>query len=85
MWLVSGIDEEHRFPDWTDAAQFYRQIVADWVAAHGDADQSVAVHELRPGSSQEVEFAAADGNGEKVRFRLEWETHGGRMDHFVAC
>jgi hypothetical protein len=33
MWLVSGVDEEHRFPRWTDAVPFYRQIVGDWLAA----------------------------------------------------
>jgi hypothetical protein len=83
MWLVTGIDEEHRFPDWVDAAAFYRQIVEDWVAAHGDTAQAGIVDDLRPGGSQEVELA--DERGEKVRFALLWDVGGGRTDHFVAC
>lgn len=83
MWLVTGIDEEHRFPDWVDAAAFYRRIVGDWVTAHGDAAQAGIVDDLRPGGSQEVEFA--DGSGGKVRFALAWDIGGGRTDHFVAC
>jgi hypothetical protein len=87
MWLVTGIDEEHRFPDWVAAAAFYRQIVEDWVTEHGDGDRaaivSTIVSELRPGGSQEVEFA--DGSGEMVRFALAWDIGGGRTDHFVAC
>jgi hypothetical protein len=87
MWLVSGIDEEHRFPDWAAAAKFYRQIVEEWLAAHGDvsAGETTVVDDLRPGSAQEVEFAAGDSGGEKVRFRLVWDAGGGRVDHFVAC
>jgi hypothetical protein len=88
MWLVTGIDEEHRFPDWVDAAAFYRQIVEDWVAAYGAGDQAgiVAgiVRELPPGGTQEVELEAPDG-GEMVRFALTWDVGGGRTDHFVAC
>jgi hypothetical protein len=83
MWLVTGIDEEHRFPDWVDAAAFYRQIVEDWVAAHGDTAQAGILDDLQPGGSQEVELA--DGSGEKVRFALAWDVGGGRTDHFVAC
>jgi len=87
MWLVSGIDEEHRFPEWTEAAEFYRQIVKDWITANGDAGdvQAEIINDLRTGDSQQIEFAAGDGSGEKVRFRLTWEVHGGRMEHFVAC
>jgi hypothetical protein len=85
MWLVTGIDEEHRFPDWVAAAAFYRQIVEDWVAASGERNRAGIVDDLRPGASQEVEFVAADGSGEKVRFALEWDIGGGRTDHFVAC
>ena len=87
MWLVTGIDEEHRFPDWVAAAAFYRQIVEDWVAAHGDTTGTRAeiVDDLTPGGSQEVEFVAAGGSGEKVRFALAWDIGGGRTDHFVAC
>jgi hypothetical protein len=81
MWLVSGIDEEHRFREWADAAAFYRQIVEDWVAANGGAAEGV--DDLRPGDSQQIQFSA--GSGEKVRFGLTWEVGGGRMDHFVAC
>jgi hypothetical protein len=84
MWLVTGIDEEHRFRDWVEAADFYRQIVGDWVAAHGDAPAGI-VDDLPPGASHEVEFPAGDAGGQVVRFRLAWETHGGRMEHFVAC
>lgn len=84
MWLVSGIDEEHRFPEWTAAAQFYRQIVEDWVATNGGSRAEV-LDDLRPGGSQEIEFAAGDGSAEKVCFRLVWDAGGGRTDHFVAC
>ena len=87
MWLVTGIDEEHRFPDWVAAAAFYRQIVRDWAAAHGAAAQARIVDDLEPGGSQEVEFVAGDGDGggEQVRFALGWDIGGGRTDHFVAC
>jgi hypothetical protein len=85
MWLVTGIDEEHRFPDWVAAAAFYRQIVRDWVAANGDTgDRAEIVDELGPGGSQEVEFVTPGGE-EKVRFALTWDIGGGRTDHFVAC
>jgi hypothetical protein len=89
MWLVTGIDEEHRFPDWVAAAAFYRQIVEDWVARNGGpdrcGDQARRVHDLPPGGSQEVELTAAGGRGETVRFALSWDIGGGRTDHFVAC
>lgn len=90
MWLVTGIDEEHRLPDWVAAAAFYRQIVADWVAANGDTDDRAeivanTVSKLQPGGSHGVEFRAPDGSGEKVRFALAWDVGGGRTDHFVAC
>ncbi|GAA0922717.1 hypothetical protein [Pseudonocardia zijingensis] len=87
MWLVSGIDEEHRFPDWRDAAAFYRQIVGDWVAAHGDPGTDVredVLGDLRQGGTHEVEFPAGD-DGRPARFRLSWDARGGRTDHFVAC
>jgi hypothetical protein len=85
MWLVTGIDEEHRFPDWIAAAAFYRQIVEDWIAANGNTtgDLAETVDNLPPGGSQEVEFA--DDSGVKVRFALVWDIGGGRTDHFVAC
>jgi len=85
MWLVTGIDEEHRFPDWRDAAGFYRQIVEDWVTAHGGpADGRARVlDDLRQGGSHEIEFPADDGG--RARFRLVWDATGGRTDHFVAC
>jgi hypothetical protein len=86
MWLVTGIDEEHRFPDWREAAGFYRQIVGDWVTAHGQAGAPVAVlDDLRQGGSHEIEFPAADGSGDRATFRLVWDPAGGRTDHFVAC
>ena len=87
MWLVTGIDEEHRFREWTDAAKFYRQIVEDWIATHGeaDSDQAETVKNLRLGDSQQIDFTAEDCCREKVRFRLTWEAGGGRADHFVAC
>lgn len=87
MWLVSGIDEEHRFPEWADAARFYRQIVEDWVAANGGTgrERAQALDELQPGDSQQIELAVEGGHGEKARFGLVWEVAGGRTDQFVAC
>ncbi len=82
MWLVSGIDEEHRFREWADAAAFYRQIVEEWVAAHG-GDRAGIVDDLRLGDTQQIELPAE--HGEKVRFGLTWDAGGGRVDHFVAC
>jgi hypothetical protein len=87
MWLVTGIDEEHRFPDWREAAGFYRQIVGDWVAAHGGSPdgRAVVLDGLRQGGSHEIEFPAGDGSGGRAQFRLAWDPGGGRTDHFVAC
>jgi hypothetical protein len=42
VWLVSGVDEAHRFPRWTDAVRFYRQIVGDWLDADRDVDPELA-------------------------------------------
>lgn len=83
MWLVTGIDEEHRFPDWREAAGFYRQIVGDWAAAHGRPPSDL-LSDLRQGGSHEIEFGTADGDG-RARFRLSWDATRGRTDHFVAC
>ena len=89
MWLVSGIDEEHRFPQWTDAVGFYRQIVGDWVAAHGDPDAAPArelttsIDDLPMGQPHRVGFPA--NGGDAVRFELTWEVPSVGMDHFTAC
>jgi hypothetical protein len=88
MWLVSGIDEEHRFPQWTDAVEFYRQIVGDWVVAHGDPDAAAArelasLDALPMGEAHRVGFPA--NGGDPVRFELTWEVPSVGMDHFTAC
>ena len=57
MWLVSGIDEEHRFLDWVAAAAFYRQIVEDWVAANGDTDHRAEVLVSPAGSPPHISTA----------------------------
>lgn len=89
MWLVNGVDEEHRFREWTEAASFYRQMVGDWIAAHGDSHGGVAkaLDELRTGESHQVTFAAPEDvstNGE-VEFQLGWETLHVGLDHYTAC
>ncbi|NMH77968.1 hypothetical protein [Pseudonocardia xinjiangensis] len=92
MWLVTGIDEEHRFPRWTEAVEFYRQVVGDWVADHddpgGDAAQELtrSLDALAVGEAHEVAFpSAAGGDGAPVRFGLTWEVAQVGMDHFTAC
>ena len=92
MWLVTGIDEEHRFPQWTDAVEFYRQIVGDWVAEHDDRDGDTAreitssLDGLAVGEAHEVALpSAADGGGAPVLFGLTWEVAQVGMDHFTAC
>lgn len=35
MWLVSGVDVEHRFLQWTEAVGCYRRMVGDWVGRTG--------------------------------------------------
>jgi hypothetical protein len=91
MWLVSGIDEEHRFPRWTEAADFYRQIVGDWVAAHEDPDTAAArelatsLHDLPLGQAHQVGFPSGSDGAEAVRFELSWEVPTVGLDHYTAC
>jgi hypothetical protein len=91
MWLVTGIDEEHRFPQWTEAVEFYRQIVGAWVTDHdpgGDAagELTSSLDALAVGEAHEVDFPSAAGDdGAPVRFGLMWEVAQVGMDHFTAC
>lgn len=91
MWLVSGVDEEHRFREWTEAAAFYRQMVGDWIAAHGDSHGGVAqaVDELRTGQSHQVAFAAPEADDSDTdggpAFQLGWERAHVGLDHYTAC
>jgi hypothetical protein len=85
MWLVSGVDEEHRFREWTEAIGFYRQMVGDWVRMHGDTDGvGRSVEELALGESHEAEFPDPE-NGGTVQFSLSWETARVGLDHYTAC
>ena len=79
MWLVSGVDEEHRFRTWTEAVAFYRLIVGDWVAAHGGAAD---VDDLATGTSHNTALPGPDGS---VEFRIGWEAPRVGLDHFTAC
>lgn len=81
MWLVTGVDEEHRFRTWTEAVDYYRKMVGDWVAAHGG---SIDVDDLQTGASHDAVFPDPDGHG-TVRFRMGWETPRVGLDHFTAC
>jgi hypothetical protein len=84
MWLVSGVDEEHRFREWTEAVGFYRQMVGDWIRAHGDSDGVArSVDDLAMGQSHHVVFT--DPAGGTVEFRMGWETARVGLDHFTAC
>jgi hypothetical protein len=84
MWLVSGVDEEHRFPEWTEAVGFYRQMVGDWIRAHGDVDGVArSLDELTIGQSHRAVFA--DPEGGEVEFRIGWETSRVGLDHYTAC
>jgi hypothetical protein len=85
MWLVSGVDEEHRFREWTEAVGFYRLMVGDWVRAHGDADGVAgSLDELEMGQSHEAVFVDPETGG-KVEFRIGWENANVGLDHFTAC
>jgi hypothetical protein len=86
MWLVTGDDEEHRFPDWGRAVDYYRQMVQGWVGAHGDdAGATRALADLPTGGSHEAVFADPDGPDREVRFSLGWEVPRVGLDHYTAC
>jgi hypothetical protein len=85
MWLVVGVDEEHRFPEWAQAVGYYREMVRGWVGAHGDpAGVTSAVAELPVGGSHRAVFPAPEG-GRPVEFSIGWEVPQVGLDHFTAC
>lgn len=86
MWLVSGVDEEHRFARWGEAVAYYREMVHGWVGAHGG--DAAAVDALPTGGAHEAVFTdpdAPDGPGRQVRFSIGWEVPQVGLDHFTAC
>lgn len=94
MWLVSGVDEEHRFRDWTEAADYYRAMVHGWTGAHGDADGlDRAVDELAVGQSHETVFPGSGTDGDDaeptergpVTFRIGWEVPQAGLGVITAC
>lgn len=73
MWLVSGVDEEHRFLQWTEAVDCYRRMVGDWVGAHGgDGAAAPAVDHLVIGRPHRAVFD--DPRDGTVEFGMRWET-----------
>ena len=85
MWLVSGVDEEHRFRTWTEAVEFYRQLVGDWVDAHGGAEQARRrLDDLPTGSSDDTVFPDRDEGG-MVTFSMSWEAPQIGLGHDTAC
>ena len=73
MWLVSGVDEEQRFLQWTEAVDCYRRMVGDWVGAHGgDGAAAPAVDRLVIGCPHRAVFD--DPRDGTVEFRMRWET-----------
>jgi hypothetical protein len=86
MWLVSGVDEEHRFREWGEAVEYYRQMVRGWVGDHGDtAGAAPALDGLPVGGAHHAVFPDPDGAGQKVEFRIGWEVPRVGLDHFTAC
>jgi Family of unknown function (DUF6193) len=73
MWLVVGVDEEHRFPEWGEAVDCYRAMVRGWTGAHGDpTGVTTEVAELPTGGSHHAVFADPEG-GRPVTFSIGWE------------
>lgn len=89
MWLVSGVDEEHRFREWGEAVEYYRQMVRSWVGEHGDtAGVTSALDGLPVGGAHHAVFTDPDAPGgaeQKVEFSLGWEVPRVGLDHFTAC
>lgn len=93
MWLVTGVDEEHRFREWGEAADYYRRMVRGWLAAHGDDDAVIrALAELPTGASHQAVLAdtdadtdTGDGEARRVEFSLGWEVPRVGLDHYTAC
>ncbi|WP_214403695.1 hypothetical protein [Pseudonocardia lacus] len=89
MWLVSGVDEEHRFREWGEAVDYYRQMVRGWVGAHGgDAGVARAIDDLPTGGAHQAVFPdpdAPDGERREVEFSIGWEVPRVGLDHFTAC
>ncbi len=84
MWLVSGVDEEHRFREWSEAVGYYRQMVGDWIGTHGDTGGVArSLDDLATGESHQAVFA--DPDGDTVEFRMGWETAQVGLDHYTAC
>lgn len=87
MWQVVGVDEEHRFRGWTEAADTYRAMVRGWVDTHrpagGDAAVITAVDGLARGESHHL--VLDDPGGGTAEFRIGWESAPVGAGHFTAC
>ena len=88
MWLVTGVDEEHRFREWGEAVDYYRQMVRGWVRAHDAATHDAATRDLDAlptGGSHQAVFPDPDGRDGEARFSIGWEVPRVGLDHFTAC
>ncbi|GAY07575.1 hypothetical protein [Pseudonocardia sp. N23] len=92
MWLVCGIDEEHRFREWDEAAGYHRLMVGDWVARHGDpAGAAGPLDGLAVGQSSTITFPDPEpgpddgGDAGTVEFSLTWERARAGLEVIGAC
>ncbi|AEA22642.1 hypothetical protein Psed_0370 [Pseudonocardia dioxanivorans CB1190] len=84
MWLVRGVDEEHRFREWHEAVEYHRLMVRDWAERHGDAAGAArTVDDLAVGASSTVEFP--DPECGTVVFTLVWERAWVGLEGIGAC
>ena len=75
MWLGCGIDEEHRFREWDEAADYHRLMVG---AASSLAGRAV-------GQSSTITFPDPDRDAATVEFSLTWERARAGLEVIGAC
>ncbi|MGD9989704.1 hypothetical protein [Pseudonocardia sp.] len=86
MWLVRGIDEEHRFREWDEAAGYHRLMVGDWIARHGDdAGAACALDRLAVGRSSTITFPIPGTDATTVEFSLTWDRARAGLEVIGAC
>ncbi|RTL69647.1 MAG: hypothetical protein EKK42_05930 [Pseudonocardiaceae bacterium] len=86
MWLVCGIDEEHRFREWDEAAGYHRLMVGDWVARHGDdTGAASSLAGLAVGQSSTITFPDPERDATTVEFSLTWERARAGLEVIGAC